>query len=111
MDLDCHHRIDERDFVKPEFKYVVSWDGGIGSGASRESEPLDSLEKAELYVSENLPYGVQKCRTGTYDILKGTLCEKCMEFVEEKTECEWCKGMKVCADKIKEHFLKIKSEI
>lgn len=55
----------------------------------QESEMLDSQEKAEQWVSENLPYGIQKCRTGDYVILEGIEC-KCGQFVEDLTTCEKC---------------------
>ncbi len=67
-------------------KYLVCW--GVSGG--NQSDPLDSIELANQWVSENLPVDIQKCRTDTYYILKGALCPCCDDFVEEKTKCENC---------------------
>lgn len=47
-----------------KIKYVVS------SECGRESDPLDTMEQAEKWVYECLPIGIQKCRTGSYEILE-----------------------------------------
>lgn len=57
-------------------KFVVSSSCGL------TSEPLESHDKAERWVTENLDYGIQKCRTGDYIILEGIVCGECGEFNE-----------------------------
>lgn len=47
-------------------KYRICWEE---NGSSHEVEHLfDSYAEAEKYVleSEDIPYGVKKCRTGSY---------------------------------------------
>jgi hypothetical protein len=52
-------------------KYYVSYENQIGKYPSfGESETFNTLEEAEDWVRYNLPYGVQKCRTGSYEILE-----------------------------------------
>lgn len=44
--------------------YMVSADNGM------ESDLLETKSEAEKWVYENLPIGIQKMRTGCYDILE-----------------------------------------
>lgn len=54
----------EPTIYSPPFKYIVS------SETRGDSELLDSIEEAEQYVTDWIPYGEQKCRTSCYCILE-----------------------------------------
>ena len=63
--------------MKTVIKYIVTAEHGQGCmKTTYESEPMDSIEECRKWIDENLPVGVQKCRTGTYEILElPSLCD------------------------------------
>lgn len=63
--------------------YLVSAENGM------ESDLLKTKEEAEKWAYECLPIGIQKCRTGTYEILEVN------EDKEEVKECEICGELKL----------------
>ena len=52
---------------RPLKKYVAYAEE---NGVQFESPEFDSMKEAEAWVSENMSYGIQKCRTGSYVIEK-----------------------------------------
>lgn len=54
-----------------KIKYIVTAEESHGKIKTLyESEPMDTKKECEAWINEHLPYGVQKCRTGTYEILE-----------------------------------------
>lgn len=47
-------------------KYKIIWEGDSSHG---EKDDFNSVREAEDWALENLPYGILKCRTGTYEIV------------------------------------------
>lgn len=57
--------------MNSKIKYIVTAESGQGCmKTTYESEPMDTMEECRKWIEENLPPGVQKCRTGTYEILE-----------------------------------------
>lgn len=53
--------------MKTIVKYVVTAEESHGKFKTiYESEPLNTKKECQDWINENLPLGIQKCRTGEY---------------------------------------------